>query len=286
MIIAIGSSHSIRHAFQAAGDPLHRVRPCWHCIHPSSPLLLTLAVISTSQAALTNITIDDSNLTCFTWIEDTGSPQPNLPWAAITPTSPCLYCSAQPLTADIYNKTWHDGSNNSAASFTFQGSAIYIYGIDLKDPANISFTMDGNVLTFHYYNGSEQFVFNSLFFLAKDLIVGVNHTVSWVLHATRANGTIQTALFDYAIVTVDQSQTSTSANRSPSSTGSPTIATKSKSHTSAIAGGVVGGLATMGTIVVVTMLLEERVVELESSRRRYGSICRPRIFPRRRQSEE
>jgi len=70
--------------------------------------------------------------------------------------------------------------------------------------------MDANVLTFHYYNGSEQFVFKSLFFSAKDLIDGVNHTVSWVLHATRANGTTQAGLFDYAIVTIDQSQTSTS----------------------------------------------------------------------------
>ncbi|KAJ7312861.1 hypothetical protein DFH08DRAFT_1087423 [Mycena albidolilacea] len=222
------------------------------------PLLLTLAILSTSQADLTNITIDDSDLAYFTWIQNTGSFLPNLPWAAITPTSPCVYCSARPpQTADIYNQTWHDGSNNSAGSFTFQGSAVYMYGIDLKDPANISFTMDGNVSTFHYYNGSEPFVFKSLFFSAKDLIENVNHTVSWVLHATRTNGTTQAALFDSAIVTVNQSQTSAPANSS-SSTGSPATATKSKSHAGAIAGGVVGGLAAMAIIVLVAMLLLRR----------------------------
>ncbi|KAJ6564102.1 hypothetical protein B0H19DRAFT_75392 [Mycena capillaripes] len=46
---------------------------------------------------------DDSDLTHFTWTEDPGDAlMPTLPWAAISPTTPCLYCSTQPQTVDIY----------------------------------------------------------------------------------------------------------------------------------------------------------------------------------------
>ncbi|KAF8190918.1 hypothetical protein K438DRAFT_904188 [Mycena galopus ATCC 62051] len=86
-------------------------------------LLFTLLTFSTrARAALTNLTIDDANLTYFTWTEDPGiEPVPTIPWAAISPGDPCLYCSAQPPDTDIHDQTWHDGSNNSAGSFTFQG---------------------------------------------------------------------------------------------------------------------------------------------------------------------
>lgn len=87
-------------------------------------LICTLLTLSTARAALTNLTIDDSDLSYFTWTEDTGSPAPTRPWAAISPATPCLYCSAQPQTADIQNQTWHDGSNNSAGSFAFQGACF------------------------------------------------------------------------------------------------------------------------------------------------------------------
>ncbi|KAF7328495.1 hypothetical protein MVEN_02536500 [Mycena venus] len=225
------------------------------------PLLFTLLTLSTARAALTNITIDDTDLSYFTWTEDAGeSPAPTIPWAAISPGTPCLYCSAQPQTSDIENKTWHDGTNNSAGSFTFQGSAVYLYGIDLDNPANISFTMDGAAAGFHYYSGSEQFVFRSLFFSATNLALGsVNHTVSWVLHATKTNGT--TGLFDYAVITVDGTRTNASNSAGlPSSTSSSVPSTKSKSKSNAgpIAGGVVGGLALIAAIVLIVVFLRRR----------------------------
>jgi hypothetical protein len=80
---------------------------------------------------------------------------------------------------------------------------VYIYGIDLADPANISFTMDNTNKSFHYYNGTQQFVFDALFFSAQNLAQGAKHTFSWVINESKTNGT--TGLFDYAVVTVEES---------------------------------------------------------------------------------
>jgi hypothetical protein len=90
---------------------------------------------------------------------------------------------------------------------------VYIYGIDLANPANISFTLDGAAAGFHYYSGSAQFVFRSLFFSAAGLSANANHTVQWVLHTTKTNGS--TGLFDYAIITVDESTVAPSCVQPP-----------------------------------------------------------------------
>ncbi|KAJ7663322.1 hypothetical protein DFH06DRAFT_347594 [Mycena polygramma] len=205
-------------------------------------LASTLFVPSLICATLGNLTIDDTNTAYFTFTNDPDANPPS--WAAITPAKPCLYCSAQPMTDQIHNQTWHDGSVGSAGSFTFQGSAVYIYGIDLEHPANISFTM-GNHTAFHYYNGSEQFVFDALFFAAANLADGVNHTVSWVLDKTDLNGT--TGLFDYAVVTVDS--TSGSSSGSVPNEGSTS---KRKPRIGTIVGavlGAVGGLAILAALL-------------------------------------
>ncbi|KAJ7314684.1 hypothetical protein DFH08DRAFT_895200 [Mycena albidolilacea] len=226
----------------------------------AATLFFTLLTLSPTLAALTNLTVDDSDLTYFTWTEDTGSPAPTIPWAAIAPGSPCLYCSAQPQTADIYQKTWHDGTNNSAGSLTFQGSAVYIYGIDLTNPANISFSLDGTFSSFHYYAGSAQFTFNTLFFSATDLSEGNgNHTVSWVLHATKTNGT--TGLFDYAVITTAQASSSapsSTASSLPTATGTNTAPHKSKSKTGPIVGGVIGGLVLLALLIALGVMLRRR----------------------------
>lgn len=86
------------------------------------------------------------------------------------------------------------------------GSAVYIYGINLVSSANITFSTDDGTSAFHYYSGSMQFVYKSLF-SALNLPLGVVHTVSWVLHSTQ-NG--DTGLFDYAVITVDVSTISSS----------------------------------------------------------------------------
>ncbi|KAJ7150600.1 hypothetical protein C8R46DRAFT_1123721 [Mycena filopes] len=219
-------------------------------------LAFTLLALQSSLAALTNLTIDDSDLSYFTWTQDTGSPQAKIPWAAVSPSTPCGYCSAQPQTTDISNQTWHDGGNNSAGSLTFQGSAVYIYGIDLDNPANISFELDGDTAPFHYYAGSEQFVFRSLFFMTANLAANLNHTVSWVLHATKTNGT--TALFDYAVVSVGESSIAPSASASGSQSSSSASPSHKKSKAGPIAGGIVGGLALIAVVTLGLVFLSRR----------------------------
>ncbi|KAJ6461848.1 hypothetical protein C8R47DRAFT_1159101 [Mycena vitilis] len=214
-------------------------------------LASTLFVPSLLCSTLGNLTIDDTNTAYFTFTNDPDANPPS--WAAVAPATPCLYCSAQPKTDQIHNQTWHDGSVGSAGSFTFQGSSVYIYGIDLKHPANISFTM-GDKTTFHYYNGSEQFVFNALFFAAANLADGVNHTVLWVLDKTDLNGT--TALFDYAIVAVDSASSSSSG--SVPNEGSPS---KRKPKIGTIIGavlGAVGGLALLAALLSLHLCFRSR----------------------------
>ncbi|KAJ7253857.1 hypothetical protein C8J57DRAFT_1076565 [Mycena rebaudengoi] len=182
------------------------------------PLPLVLLLISLVAAVPTNVTIDDADLAYFTWSASTSST--SAPWAAIAPGAPCNFCSAQPPTTDIQNQTWHDGTNLSSGSFVFQGSDVYIYGIDLANPANISFALDGKPREAHHYAGPDRFVFRALFFAAHDLVPGVNHTVEWAVHATKTNGS--TALFDYVVFTADVPATSSCV---PSHTNSSVMPT-------------------------------------------------------------
>ncbi|KAJ7859194.1 hypothetical protein B0H14DRAFT_3630954 [Mycena olivaceomarginata] len=104
-------------------------------------------------------------------------------------------------------------------------SAVYIYGIDPAGPANISFTMDDANKSFHYYNGTQQF--------------------------SKTNGT--TGLFDYAVVTVEES-VAPSRSAVPNQGGATTTSKKSKAGV--IAGAVVasiGGLILIGGIVFVLL---------------------------------
>ncbi|KAJ6554354.1 hypothetical protein B0H19DRAFT_1071757 [Mycena capillaripes] len=218
--------------------------------------LIFLAFLASSPsirvyAALTNMTIDDTNSTFWTWA---GS------WNAVTPTTPCSTgCTAQPDPGLVYNSTWHDGGLRSG-SFVFQGSAVHIYGIDLYNPANISFAMNNpSITSTHYYEG-EGYVYNSLFSSVTNLDPTVQHTVTWILEASSEGGC--TALFDYAMVTLDQtvgsspgasSSSFVSSVNAASSSGIVTAATTHKSESSSIVGvvvGVVGGLAILGALIV------------------------------------
>ncbi|KAJ7613747.1 hypothetical protein DFH06DRAFT_138323 [Mycena polygramma] len=179
---------------------------------PIPLVLFALLAISPSArvyAALKNITVDDTDNTFWTW---TGS------WKAVTPTTPCSDCVARPDAGQAYDSTWHDSSLLSG-SFTFQGSAVYIYGIDVINPASISFAMNNPAKTsVHLYEGQD-YVYNSLFFSANDLDPQSEHTVTWSLNSSPGGG--GAGLFDYAVVTVDQADPSSSSTTSPVGTTSP-----------------------------------------------------------------
>ncbi|KAJ7200794.1 hypothetical protein GGX14DRAFT_571802 [Mycena pura] len=211
-------------------------------------ILHALLVFSSSghaQAALTNTTVDD------TTIDDTNEQFWSFPgpWVAITPSTPCHTCRAQPNPELAHNNTWHDGSATSGA-FEFQAYAVYIYGIDFPDSANMTFNISSSpTSSFHYYAGPV-YVYNSLFFSATGLDPTTKHTVTWLFTQPNTGG-IPSGLLDYAVVTVDQPEGDTSATGSGSSlpsspsTDSPNLI-KQKSNTGVIIGtvvGVIGGLA-------------------------------------------
>ncbi|KAJ6519551.1 hypothetical protein C8R45DRAFT_918550 [Mycena sanguinolenta] len=160
-------------------------------------LLLFLAFLAfgKAHATLSNITIDDSNSAYFTFV---GS------YHAVTPNAPCEGCLDQPDPAQVYNSTWHDGALRSG-SFVFQGTAVYIFGIDVNNPANVSFAMNNpTVNSFHYYSGTT-YGYHSLFFSATNLDASVQHTVTWLMEQSSIGG--GSALFDYAIITLSTFQT-------------------------------------------------------------------------------
>jgi hypothetical protein len=119
---------------QMIGERLVPFSPS-HCLPMSLTSLCgwVLLLALPANSILTNITIDDTNTTYFSWVEPPISfPAPNPMWAAASASNPCSYCSAQPQSANasaINNQTWHDGRNGSSGSLTFQG----IQSITLED---------------------------------------------------------------------------------------------------------------------------------------------------------
>ncbi|KAJ6502204.1 hypothetical protein C8R45DRAFT_612179 [Mycena sanguinolenta] len=192
---------------------------------PHSFVVLVFAVLA--HAGLINTTIDDST-SSFTF---TGT------WNVITPNSPCAICSSNPDPSQVHDGTWHDGNIRDGApvgtsgSFTFTGSAVYIFGIDqaVSQP-DIAFTL-GSIQQVHHYTGSETFVYNALFFSATGLPSDQTHTVNWVFNVADTTTQVQVALFDYAIVTSgdDETTLSPSSTSIQHTTSSDNKATSSRS---------------------------------------------------------
>ncbi|KAJ7650388.1 hypothetical protein FB45DRAFT_887795 [Roridomyces roridus] len=227
-----------------------------------------------------NLTIDDTNSTHWNF-------QGN--WHAVTPAAPCTNCFTRPDPNSVFNSTWHDGSILSnpillTGTFSFQGSAVYIYGIDVTDPGNVSFAMSNPTMEgFHYYAGSG-YTYNSLFFSATDLDASVSHTVTFTITISSAGG--GSALFDYAHVTVEQSDSTSGSSSSTSASSTLAVSSSSstssisyvvsfllatcctlsasssvqpstahKSHTGALIGGVVGGVGGLALVSVLLLLI-------------------------------
>ncbi|KAK7064666.1 hypothetical protein R3P38DRAFT_2825823 [Favolaschia claudopus] len=218
-------------------------------------------------SALTgDVKIDDTDTTHWNFV---GS------YHAVTPTSPCIDCFANPDPGLVYNSTWHDGALRSG-SFKFQGSAVYIYGVDVINPANVTFAMDNPSLTgSHYYSG-QGYVYNSLFFSASNLDPSVEHTVAWQMELGSKGG--GSALFDYAVITIElpteSSSSAPTSSESTSSTSSPSFTTadatssaspstdvlspSKKSNAGAIAGAIVGVLAVVAILGGTYIFLRRR----------------------------
>ncbi|KAJ6490236.1 hypothetical protein C8R47DRAFT_462807 [Mycena vitilis] len=225
----------------------------------ASAAVLLLAFLATTGCAVsTNLTVDDTNSTVWTFA-DTSSSQ----WHAVTPLTPCVGCFATPADkTQVFNTTWHDGTDISG-SVTFQGSAIYIYGIDMPATAgtNITFAMDNPpTASFHLYpTGQSQTVYSVCFFSAINLDPSIPHTVLFTgLTTTPLTGAM---VFDYAVVTVDVQPATTSSSlsthrASPSVTPTPTP--KHKHKAGVIVGPVVGVVAGLALLAGLLVLLRRR----------------------------
>ncbi|KAF7363738.1 Myb-DNA-bind-2 domain-containing protein [Mycena sanguinolenta] len=200
---------------------------------PHSFIVLVLGTFV--RGGIINTTIDDSS-SSFTFI---GT------WNAVTPSSPCTICSLNPDPSQVHDGTWHDGNIRDGApvgtsgSFTFTGSAVYIFGIDqaVSQP-DIAFTL-GSIQQVHHYTGVEVFVYNALFFSATGLPSDQTHSVNWVFNVANTTTPVQAALFDYAIVTSGDDDTtpppsSTSTQHTISSNNKATSGSTSSTSSTSI----------------------------------------------------
>ncbi|KAJ7062701.1 hypothetical protein C8F01DRAFT_1023757, partial [Mycena amicta] len=190
-------------------------------------LLFLSPCLTTVHGALSNATIDDTD-SAWAWTGD---------WTAVTPANPCNGCSSKPDVSQVQGGTYHDGNymtgkaQRTGGSFSFTGSAVYIYGIDQADSMpDVVFTLDSSSShsSTHHYTGSERFVYHSLFFSASGLSSG-QHTVSWTFDTDPTTGQdLQAALFDYALVTRGEVDV-VSKSKSTSQKSSTTTTTTTKS---------------------------------------------------------
>ncbi|KAJ7793540.1 hypothetical protein B0H13DRAFT_2513877 [Mycena leptocephala] len=229
------------------------------CFGAGVVLVLHSFLVTRAFAASTNITVDDTNSEVWTFVGG---------WSGVTPSTPCPKCFAQPDPKQVFNSSWHDGSVVSG-SVTFQGSAVYIYGIDMTATSgtNISFSMNNPTTAGFHYFGSTGTTYNVLFFSATDLDSSVEHTVSFIGQTSLTGAGAM--LFDYAKITVDQQETTSS---SPSSTApllcvfqhiaiaisDPNPPPTHKSNTGAIVGAVVGIVGVLAILVALFLFLRRR----------------------------
>ncbi|KAJ7485875.1 hypothetical protein FB451DRAFT_1231325 [Mycena latifolia] len=203
--------------------------------------------LKTVHALVTNgLIIDDTETPFFTWTG--GSSGSNAPWTAVTPATPCSSCPAPPPPT-AHNGTYHVGRKGSAGSLTFQGSAVALYGINIKDGANISFVLDGALRTTFYYDGTDMYTYHAALFDVEDLAPRDNHTVSWTVDVGSTGGSL--AFFDYAIIAGNAGVLggSTTMSLTPTQTAQPAISTTTKRLKSGTIAGIVIGVLPLSVIL-------------------------------------
>ncbi|KAJ6527909.1 hypothetical protein DFH09DRAFT_162653 [Mycena vulgaris] len=197
---------------------------------PALAFLLVLLFAPSVNGAVTNTTVDDTS-SAFTF---TGS------WTAVSASNPCAGCSSKPDASQTFGASWHDGNYRTGApettggSFTFTGSAVYIFGIDqANSQPDVAFTL-GNIQSVHHYTGTERFAYNALFFSATGLAADQTHIVNWIFNIDSSTGVgVQAALFDYAIVTSGNADVKPTSPETTSTTApiTTTITTANKQQT-------------------------------------------------------
>ncbi|TCD69085.1 hypothetical protein EIP91_008983 [Steccherinum ochraceum] len=192
-----------------------------------------------------NVTIDDQYGDATTGQQVTYAP-PQL-W---TQGNGCGGCAARPNATLAHNNTWHDGlfapsqeSDPLSFSFSFNGTAVYIYNIIPRDTLAVAnVTLDGQFVT--TFNRTEdvsvldQYVYNVPVFSTDNIAYGL-HTITVTTTGQRDS----LMLFDYALYTTNTSASDVLPPATPSSPSASANVSHHKTNVGAIVGGVVGGVA-------------------------------------------
>ncbi|PSS37780.1 hypothetical protein PHLCEN_2v381 [Hermanssonia centrifuga] len=220
-------------------------------------LSLILAVVFLADlvvATLVNITVDDSDTQAITYIPTTAH------WASSSPNQPCNSCLEHPTNAS--GQTWHDATYNSTnplqnitqtATFIFDGSAIYVFGIISHNHNNTVRDMDiffyiddhmvGNFKDSPPANPDGGIVYDYNVVLYANPSISQPGSHNFTLQNGQIGGSSSLILFDYIIYTSDvadqtisntQALTQTSVSTSPlaSSASIPPSSSSSSAPTS------------------------------------------------------
>ncbi|PSS37782.1 hypothetical protein PHLCEN_2v383 [Hermanssonia centrifuga] len=219
-------------------------------------LSLILAVVFLADlvvATLVNITVDDSDTQAITYIPTTAH------WAraSSSPNQPCNSCLEHPTNAS--GQTWHEATYNSinplqniaqTATFIFDGSAIYVFGIISHNHNNTVRDMDiffyiddhmvGNFKDSPPANPDGGIVYDYNVVLYANPSISQPGSHNFTLQNGQPDGSSSLILFDYIIYTSDvadqtisnaQALTQTSVSTSPlaSSASIPSFSTPNSS---------------------------------------------------------
>lgn len=237
----------------------------------SAGALLANTLVHGTAGAEVNITVDDQAV-------DPATGQSLISYTEhFPPGQNCSECASRPDPSQAFRYTWHDVTYDPGrpdfhsipqnATFGFDGSAIYVYGIQSQSltlpssNAYILFSIDGaNVhnYTFQATGPADTYKFNQLLFSGAGLGQGP-HTLQ--MQNGYVGGALSLMLLDYLVYTTDDDAAElppSSTSSMPSSTARPTAATSaSPSGHSVAAGGHAHGISGRArtTIVCVAVLV-------------------------------
>ncbi|KAH9930924.1 uncharacterized protein B0H18DRAFT_1116631 [Fomitopsis serialis] len=194
----------------------------------------------------------------------------------------CGQCDLHPSVGEAFQSTWHDTTSNTLAepsvTLNFTGTAIWVYCIRSNYDAvgditftNATFELDGILVDTYYYAPKtwvDQFEYNVTVFNRTELS-NEKHTLV-VTAAQNSSGLASVLLFDWAMYTTDDDDTTPTTQIDNSPTTALASALSSASSDSvvntahhgppvgAIAGGVVGGVAFLALCLFLVICFQRQ----------------------------
>ncbi|KAH9930925.1 uncharacterized protein B0H18DRAFT_1102885 [Fomitopsis serialis] len=264
------------------------------CLHTQYALFVSFLLSLDALAGQINRTIDDQYGDSSTGIQPSYSSNWNF-------GPECSICALHPSASDAFDGTWHDTTSNATdptqpyVTLDFTGTDIWVYCIivnsasaaDIVTFTNVTFELDGAVAGSYAHEPdatASQYVYNVSVFSQT----GLSNTEHKLVMSTVQGSQSSALLFDWAMYTFDDGNTSTTTSttqttvlstmssgstglstavttvsQTASTSSSPTAAAElNTSHHSgpagAIAGGVIGGLAFVTICVLLAVCFRRK----------------------------